>query len=105
LPPTLPVLAAVVVALVAVVDVADVPADVVFDEVPPHAVTTTHTAANDTSHVKRFIDILRSLFDDRQRVTGWVYARFASRVADRAGGSSPVVRPELVCPVMAELSL
>jgi len=42
--------------------------DVVVDELPPHAVTSTHTAANDMSHVKRFIDILR--FDDRQLLAG-----------------------------------
>src|SRR5437588_11131746 len=45
LPPTLPVFAAV---------------DEVLDELPPQAVANMHTAPNNMSHLKRFIDTLRS---------------------------------------------
>jgi hypothetical protein len=61
LPPVLPVLAA--------------GADVVLDELGeldelPQAVATMDTVANSVTHVKRFIDTLRSQFEDRQPVAG-----------------------------------
>jgi hypothetical protein len=62
LPPIFPVLAAVV------DDGFDV-VGVVLDE-DPQAATNKHTATNDMSPVKRFIDTLRSRFNDRQVVTG-----------------------------------
>jgi hypothetical protein len=62
LPPIFPVLAA------GDVDV-DVDVEVLVED-PPQAATNRHTAANDMSPVKRFIDTLRSRFNDRQVVTG-----------------------------------
>ena len=50
-PPTLPVFAG----------LDDVP-----DELPPHAATNMPTVASEASHLKRFIDILRSPLDDRR---------------------------------------
>ena len=63
MPPTLPVLADV---------------DEVFDELPPQAVTTRHTVANDIAHLKRFIDTLR------RAETKW---REAKRAFDEHPGS------------------
>src|SRR2546421_11022644 len=56
-PPTLPLLAA-----------ADEDEDELLDELPPQAASTMHTAANDTSQLKRFIDTLR--FPSRRSPAG-----------------------------------
>jgi hypothetical protein len=52
LPPTLPVLATVV----------EVP-DELLDELPPQAAVNMHAATNNKTHLKRFIETLRSPFD------------------------------------------
>jgi hypothetical protein len=53
----------------AVVDVApDEVLDELLDELPPQAVTSRQTAANDMSHLKRFIDTLRSRLRRRQLI-------------------------------------
>lgn len=68
LPPTLPAFA--------VVDVApDEVLEELLDELPPQAVASKQTAANDMSHVKRFIDTLRSRFGKRQLITGSEFVR------------------------------
>jgi hypothetical protein len=80
LPPILPVLATVVLV------VPEVLALLVVFEVPPHAATSMATAATDMSHLKRFIETLRSPFDDRQFLAGSEYVRLAPRAAERVGG-------------------
>jgi hypothetical protein len=46
-----------------------------------------HTATNANSHWKRFIDIIRPPFDDRQLTAGSEYVRLVPRAIRRAGGS------------------
>jgi hypothetical protein len=78
LPPTLPVLAA-------VDEVPDAVVDEVLDELP-QAATNKHTAAKDMSHMKRFIDILRSPFADRQpSLAQTVYGLHLARAREPIG--------------------
>ena len=81
LPPTLPAFA---VADVAPDEVLDELFDELFDELPPQAVTSMQTAANDTSHLKRFIYTLRSRFGKRRLITGSEFVRLLPRAAERA---------------------
>jgi hypothetical protein len=77
LPPTLAAFAA--------VDVApDEALDELLDELPPQAVASMQTATNDMSHVKRFIDTLRSRFGKRQLITGSEFVR-ARHVHNQCG--------------------
>src|SRR5947209_19600372 len=56
-PPTLPAFAAKL-------------ADELLDELPPQAVITRDTVTNSVSHLKRFIDTLRSPLDHRRLLAG-----------------------------------
>lgn len=68
LPPTLPAFA--------VVDVApDEVLEELLDELPPQAVASMQTTTNDMSHVKRFIDTLRSRCGKCQLITGSEFVR------------------------------
>jgi hypothetical protein len=65
-------------------------------ELPPHAVTNKHTAANEMSHLKRRIDTLHSHFDDRQLNAGSGCVWLAPRTSQRADGSLAAAGPELI---------
>jgi hypothetical protein len=51
-------------------------------------------AATKMSHLKRFIDILRSRFDDGQLVTGSEFVPPAPRATEHTDGSSAAAAPE-----------
>jgi hypothetical protein len=81
LPPTLAAFAAVDEALDELPD--ELP-DELLEELPPQAVASMQTATNDMSHVKRFIDTLRSRFGKRQLITGSEFVR-ARHVHNQCG--------------------